>query len=268
MFSWFGMRVRRGVGILAMALLAVLLPAGPALAHCDSVNGPVVTAARQALAQNDVKLILPYIKAADETELTAAFSKAREAMAQGGKGAELAELWFAETAVRLHRQGEGEPYTGLKYETDYGPALEAAEQAVETGNLNKVTAVLTDAIKGELAAKYQVILETRERAAKEGTVEAKREAVEAELMFEVYVHELGETIKGGEPHGEAALVPLRAVAEAVGATVSWDEHERAAVVKLGQAQFEVRPGTGGAVLQDGRTMVPAQFLLARLGLLG
>jgi hypothetical protein len=107
-------------------LAAVLMPAAPALAHCDSVSGPVVTAASQALEQNDVTLILPYIQAADETELTAAFKEAREARQQGGAAAKVADQWFFETAVRLHRQGEGAPYTGLKENADYGPALEAA----------------------------------------------------------------------------------------------------------------------------------------------
>lgn len=296
MITRLGERMRRGVAGLVASILAVglliLMPASPALAHCDSVNGPVVTAARQALAQDDVMLVLPYVKADAETELTAAFKEAREAKKQGGKGAELAELWFAETAVRLHRQGEGAAYTGLKYETDFGPALHAAEEAVETGDLEAVMAVLDKAIRAQLEARYHEILETRERAAREGSVAADRAAVEAVLGFETYVHAVDEAIAGaghlgesggahtavtiqlnGQPlakaarrHGEKLMLPLRAVAEAAGATVRWDEHEGHALVIRGDLQFAVRPGSDGALLHEGSLMVPAEALLQRLGL--
>ncbi|MGE5602531.1 MAG: DUF6448 family protein, partial [Nitrososphaerales archaeon] len=115
---------------LAVALVAVTLarPA-PALAHCDSVNGPVVGAARDALAKGDVRLILPYVQREAEAELTAAFNQAVKVGKQGGDARKLAETYFYETAVRLHRLGEGAAYTGLNYESDFGPGLEAAEQA-------------------------------------------------------------------------------------------------------------------------------------------
>lgn len=298
MFTRLSSRMRRGGAALVAALLvagaAVLLPAQPALAHCDNVKGPVVTAAREALAKNDVNLALPYIKAEYEAELTAAFGEAREAMKQGGKAAELAEHWFAETTVRLHRQGEGAGYTGLKYDTDFGLALHAAEEAVETGDLHHVVEVLDEALVAQLEAKYAAIVKTREAAAKEGTVAANREAVEAVLIFETYVDTIAKAIsaedhhaEGGAGHGAKAiaikldgheltasalmeghdlLLPLRAVAEAAGATVTWDEQGQAALVTLGDHQLTVRPGTDGAVTHEGVTMVPAEFLLEALGL--
>ncbi|HYF77214.1 MAG TPA: DUF6448 family protein [Symbiobacteriaceae bacterium] len=298
MFTRLSSRMRRGGAALIAALLlagaAILLPAQPALAHCDNINGPVVAAAREALAKNDIKLALPYIKAEYEAELTAAFGEAREAMKQGGKAAELAEHWFAETTVRLHRQGEGAGYTGLKYDTDFGPALHAAEEAVTTGDLHHVLEVLDAALATELEAKYAAIVEAREAAAKEGTVEANRKAVEAVLIFETYVDTIAKAISAADHHAEAGaghgekaitikldgkeltakalmhghdlMLPLRAVAEAAGATVTWDEQEQAAVVTFGEHQFTVRPGKDGALTHEETTMVPAAFLLEALGL--
>ena len=53
-----------------------------------------------------------------------------------------------ETVVRLHRAGEGAAYTGLKPgDIDYGPVIPAAEQAVETGDLTKLKAVLVEQIE-------------------------------------------------------------------------------------------------------------------------
>lgn len=199
-------------GLLALAVGALIFsqPA-PALAHCDSVNGPVVTAAQAALEQGDVKLVLPYVKPEAEAELTAAFQHTLEVRQLGPEAQELADHYFFETAVRLHRAGEGAAYTGLKTETDHGPALAAADEALETGSLETVYSVLDQAIQQGVAEKYETVQQARARAAEENTVEAQRERVEAELIFEKYVYELytaalGQTLhaEGGESHSHAA----------------------------------------------------------------
>ncbi len=179
----------------------------PASAHCDSVNGPVVMAAQQALEQGDVKLVLPYIQAEAEAELTAAFQHTLEVRRLGAEAQELADHYFFETAVRLHRQGEGAAYTGLKTETDHGPALAAAEEALEADALETVYLVLDQAMQQGVAEKYEAVQMARAIAAEENTVEAQRERVEAELIFEKYVYELytaalGQTLHagGGESH--------------------------------------------------------------------
>jgi len=71
--------------------------------HCDPMDGPVVLAAMRALAANDVATVLPYVKADAEAELVDAFERAREVRAAGDVARELADRYFAETAVRLHR---------------------------------------------------------------------------------------------------------------------------------------------------------------------
>jgi hypothetical protein len=50
--------------------------------HCDSLDGPVVTAARDALAQEDVDLILPFVKKDGEPEVRAAFDLAVKVRSQ------------------------------------------------------------------------------------------------------------------------------------------------------------------------------------------
>jgi hypothetical protein len=117
----------------------------------------------------------------------------------------VAERWFFETAVRLHRAGEGAPYTGLKEIADLDPALAAADEALETGDLHEVTAVLTDAIQTGLSRRYHAVQEARELAAREGTVAANRERVEAELGFETYVYQLHLAAQGAAAAHEASL---------------------------------------------------------------
>lgn len=194
------------LGLVAVAGLiaasALLYPA-PAQAHCDATNGPVVGAARQALAKGDVDLILPYVKADAEAELTAAFDHAREVRKLGPDARELADTFFFETAVRLHRMGEGADYTGLKQDVEFGPALESAEAALVSGDLDEVYAVLDKAMRESIDAKYAAIEAARAHAEEEQTVAAQRERVEAELIFETSVHDLYTAITGSA-HAEVA----------------------------------------------------------------
>src|SRR5574337_317949 len=71
--------------------------------HCDSLDGPVVKAAQQALASRDVKLVLPYVPAAGEAEVIEAFNKVLPLRTNGAPMREVADRYFYETVVRVHR---------------------------------------------------------------------------------------------------------------------------------------------------------------------
>ena len=58
--------------------------------------------------------MLAWVQADDEAAIREVFQKARAVRKLGGKAAEIADTWFFETIVRVHRSGEGAPYTGLK----------------------------------------------------------------------------------------------------------------------------------------------------------
>jgi hypothetical protein len=179
----------------------------PAQAHCDSVNGPVVKAAQAAIDQGDVDLVLPYVKPEAEPELIAAFQHTLRVRQMGPEAQELADHYFFETAVRLHRIGEGATYTGLKAETDHGPALAAADQALETGSLESVYTTLDQAIQQGVAEKFEAVQTARLKATEEGTVAAQRERAEAELIFEKYVYELHNAALGQTLHAEGGETP-------------------------------------------------------------
>src|ERR1051325_223167 len=98
---------------LLIAISIVLAPA-KARAHCDSLDGPVVAAAREALARADVNLVLAWGPSDAEGEVRVAFEQTLVVRKLGREAAALADRYFFETVVRLHRQGEGASYTGLK----------------------------------------------------------------------------------------------------------------------------------------------------------
>lgn len=181
--------------LLAATVLGGLIafPLG-AEAHCDAADGPVASAAVKALDTDNVNLVLPFAPAAAEAELTDAF---RQALAVRGASAEakaLADRYFMETAVRLHRAGEHAPYTGLKPAgTDFGPAIPAAEQALEATDLKPVLKVLNEAGAHGANAKFEHAVHLQsatKEPANAAEVAAARERVSAELAFIGYVESI------------------------------------------------------------------------------
>lgn len=211
------MRVRKRVSVfLALVLIAgavLLARPAPALAHCDDVNGPVVSAAKEALEKGKVELVLPYVKAGAEKELTGAFEHTLKVRGLGGEAKALADSYFFETVVRLHRAGEGAAYTGLKYNADFGPALEAAEMALEKNSVKDVSKLLEQALREGVSKRFKVVLEAREAAKKVNTVEAQRERAEAELLFEQYVYGVYNMIAGETVHSEGEAAAAHSPAE-------------------------------------------------------
>lgn len=220
------LKFSRGARLWGLILVAAIVAgtvalnrSAPAEAHCDSIDGPVVKAARQALETGDVALVLPYVQPDAEAELTAAFQRSQAVRWLGGEPQQLADRWFFETAVRLHRLGEGASYTGLKEHGDLSPALAAADEALETGDSGRIYAVLEEAVRTGVAQKYRAVQEAREEAAHAGTVAANRERVEAELIFEKYVDDLYRAAQGLTVSHEAGLLqPVARVPAATGAT--------------------------------------------------
>jgi len=169
--------------------------------HCDTMDGPVVTAAKRALETGNVNLILPWVPKKAETELRKAFEKTLLVRKQGKEAKELADYWFFETAVRLHREGEGAPYTGLKPAgLDWGPAVPRAEKAIEKGNPKEVIEFISHTVEEELQKRFKHAMAKKKYD--ENNVEAAREYVQAMLGFVLYSHHLYTNITGGEKHGE------------------------------------------------------------------
>ena len=185
---------------IALAL-ALTLSAAPLLAHCDSLAGPVITDARQALEKKDVAPVLKWVPAASEAEIRDAFAKTLAARAASPEAREVADQWFFETLVRVHRASEGAPFTGLKG-ADYRPeeGIELADRAIAEGSLAaSEKALLADVTTG-LRERFAEVREAKKRAG--DSVEAGRHYVHAYVEFIHYVERLHEsaTTAAGE-HG-------------------------------------------------------------------
>jgi hypothetical protein len=144
----------------------LLLTAGAAdraYAHCDTMDGPVVKAAQQALKTGNVNYALLWVRSQDEATIRSAFQRTLKARKQSGVAREIADLWFFETLVRLHREGEGAPYTGLKPAgLAEHPAVAAADRALAKGSITELERLLTHAVHDGLRERFQAAMTQRD----------------------------------------------------------------------------------------------------------
>ena len=196
------MRVSPRIVVLLLSIGAAVLTPSTAAAHCDSLDGPVVGAARKALDTGNVAFALMWVHERDEAEVRAAFDKARSVRALGGDARSLADTFFFETLVRLHRAGEGAPYTGLKPAgRDIGPAIPAADAALQAGSPDGLMLIMRIAVNNGLRRHFDEVMHAR-RDAREGNIADGRRAVAAYVAFVHYVERLYQAIVG-EPVGHA-----------------------------------------------------------------
>ena len=166
--------------------------------HCDSMDGPVVTAARQALEAEDVRLILPYVPKDAEAEVIQAYDKVVRVRKDGALVRDVADMYFFETVVRVHRAGEGAPYTGLKPAgLSEGPVIPVAEKAIETGDPDELLDTLATMVRAAIKQKFERVMYLKQHA--DASVDAAREYVEVMLGLQVYAHKLYLAIQS-EPH--------------------------------------------------------------------
>lgn len=169
-------------------------------AHCDTLDGPVVETARKALASGDVTPLLKWVGADDEQMIRTAFQKTLEVRKLGTQARDLADMYFFETLVRIHRAGEGAPYTGLKPGTAVDPAVALADKALESGSVDKLVNTLNDATAKGIRERFHRALQAKKHA--DESVAAGREFVESYVIFTHYVEGLHSMIKGASEHHE------------------------------------------------------------------
>ena len=176
--------VSRTLLFAACAAALFLLRSDVAVAHCDGLDGPVVKAARTALDSGNVNHVLIWVKKDDEAALRAAFDRTLVARKAGGEAKDVADTWFFETLVRIHRAGEGASYTGLKPAgRDLGPAIPAADKALESGAEEELVKLLLKEVEEGVRGRFRDV--RAKRGFKPDDVAGGREYVAAYVR---YVH--------------------------------------------------------------------------------
>lgn len=174
------------VAVLILMFIIMLAGTNRAFAHCDTMDGPVVKAARKALETGDISYVLIWVQNESEPEIKKIFQKTLLVRKQGAEARELADMYFFETVVRIHRAGEGAPYTGLKPSGyDHGPVIPAADRAVEQGSAGQLLKLLTESIREGVHSHFQTVMERKNF--NRDNIEAGRDFVEAYVSFVHYI---------------------------------------------------------------------------------
>ncbi|MBP2680722.1 MAG: hypothetical protein H6Q78_585 [Candidatus Krumholzibacteriota bacterium] len=181
---------RSGLPAAALAATLFMFSPGTVFAHCDTMDGPVVKEALAALEDGDVTPVLKWVKKEHEAEIKDAFAKTRAARAEGPEAKEVADRWFLETLVRIHREGEGAPYTGLKPAGADLPHFVAAADKVVDGTLPVETLVehFSTVVTEGLKKRYEAMSEAKKRANE--SVDAGRAYVAAYVEYVHYIEEI------------------------------------------------------------------------------
>ena len=178
------LRKRSSVLPVVFSLVTFVLASPPAVrAHCDTMSGPVVADGRRALESGGIAPVQKWVPAADEAELRAALDAALGIRGLNAASRELADRYFLETLVRIHRAGEGAPFTGLKPAADTPPAIAAADQALVTGSVDDLARDVSAAVAAAVQKRFERARELKVHA--EESPEAGRRYVAA---YVEYVH--------------------------------------------------------------------------------
>jgi len=182
----------------AIAIGVGLAAPSTVLAHCDSLDGPVVKAAAKALEHRDVNYALIWVQPDGEAEVRAAFTQALAVRALSAQAQALADRYFFETLVRIHRAGEGAAFTGLKPAgVDAGPAIPAADRALAERSVKSLEALLTAEFSSGLHRHFEEVAAARLYDPRD--LAAGRRFVKAYVEYIHYVERLHEAIASAAP---------------------------------------------------------------------
>lgn len=183
---------------IALALLILVGSVYHASAHCDALDGPVIVEARIALDKGDVTPLLKWVPDEYESDIRRAFEQTLAVRSTGKEARELADRFFLETLVRIHRVGEGAPYTGLKPAGTIAPPIVAADKALAAGSGDELSARIGNAVREGIRKRFAEVIEKKKHA--NDSIEAGRAYVAAYVEYVHFVEGIHNIVATGPAH--------------------------------------------------------------------
>lgn len=183
-----------------MVALLLIISKGIALAHCDTMDGPLVSDARKAIMENNVNYILKWIPQSAESEVRDAFHLTMKVRPLNSDARELADKYLFDVVVRIHRAAEGVPFTGVKPSgTPVDEKILAADKSVEVGNLSPLNGKIPQNNMAELKRRFDKVMLLKNYDV--NNVEAGRKYISAYVQFFKFAE--GEEDEHHEEHSSA-----------------------------------------------------------------
>lgn len=195
------MLYRTKISVLLILTSIIFIFSSSAFAHCDSYDGPVIKDAKKALETNNVNLVLKWVSAEQEKEIIPLFNKTYSLKSGDKEIYAIVEKHFFETLVRLHRETEGAPYTGLKPAGTTKQIILMTDKALEEENIEDFLVKLDNHINKIVREKYHKVAELKK--VKDVSIEQGREFVAAYVDYTHTVEAIHDIIEhGSSTHAE------------------------------------------------------------------
>lgn len=190
-------------GLVPLIILALLIfSSNVTFAHCDTMDGPLIADARKAISENNINYVLKWVQPANEPEIKEVFNKMMKVRILGNDAQDLADKYFFDTLVRIHRSGEGVPFTGVKPSgTQIDEKVLAADKSIATGNLSPLKDLIPEEKITELTKLFKKVMSLKNFNV--NNVEAGREYIEAYVQFFKFAEGEEEGHEGHEGHAVA-----------------------------------------------------------------
>ena len=191
----FKIRIRKSAVLSALLMIFFSVQI---FAHCDSYDGPVIQDALKALDKEDVTLVMKWIEEEYEAEIKSLFDKTVGLKKGDTEIYSVVEKYFLETLVRVHREGEGEAYTGLKPAGSVTHFVQMADRSIEDGDVDRVLSDLDRHIRHVVAEKFEKVRELSKT--KENSIAEGRAYVEAYVDYTHTLEGIEEVLMHGGHH--------------------------------------------------------------------
>ena len=188
---------QRVVLLLSVILLSFASPQ-IASAHCDSYDGPVIKDALKALEQQNVELVLKWVEPKYDEIITEKFNQTLKLKGSNEEVNKILRTHFLETLVRLHREGEGASFTGLKPANSMTPMVEMADNSLEKNDINYVVNAVNSHLTEVLKERFAKAMELSKT--KDNSVEQGRAYVEAYVEYTHTLEALEHILHGSMSH--------------------------------------------------------------------
>ncbi|MFW3615187.1 DUF6448 family protein [Billgrantia antri] len=197
--TYLALPLRKTLFALATSSALTLVFTTPAMAHCDALDGPLISEARIALDVGDVTPILKWVPAADEARISSTFEKALEVRQNGNSARELADQQFFADLVEIHRASEGAPFTGIKPAGEIDPAVQLADNALEEGEIDAFLARIVEKFERNARSAFEATLAAKQQAGNDP--ERGREFVDHYVHYVHYLEDVHNVIARNSGHG-------------------------------------------------------------------
>lgn len=184
--------------VVVLTSILLLFSSHTTHAHCDSYDGPVIKDAIKALENNNVDLVLKWITPEQEKQIISLFNKTYALKSHDKEVYEIVEKHFFETLVRLHRETEGAPYTGLKPAGSTKQIIQMTDNALQEDDIEGFLTKLDNHLNKVVREKYQKVAELHK--VKDNSTAQGRAFVKAYVDYTHTIEAIHHFVEHGASH--------------------------------------------------------------------